>query len=149
VTNPAELEPRERNRFMMDKIRAAGHAPYQEGRYVLRVVSVPGRSSGEPRPVPIAIPMVAGELYLCAPNRRRDWVRNLLAAGACEIEGDSASGRRAVLVEDETAAVAVRAYLSSLGRPSAEWPFPSDAPASEIAEHVATIAVFRLEPIAG
>ena len=149
MTNPADLEPQERNRFMMNKIRADGPAPYQEGRYVLRVVSVPGRKSGEPRPLPIAIPMVTGALYLCAPNRRRDWVRNLLAAGECEIEGDAAPRHRAVLVEDDTAAVAVRTYLSSLGRPSAEWPFPSDAPASEIAKHVGEIAVFRLEPIAG
>jgi hypothetical protein len=133
---------------MMDKIRADVPAPYQEGRYVLRVLSVPGRASGQPRPVPIAVPLVGGERYLCAPNRRRDWVRNLLAAGACELENDPVSPYRAVLVEDDTAATAVHTYLAALGRPSAEWPFPSDAPASEIAEHVAEIAVFRLEPIA-
>jgi hypothetical protein len=53
---------------------------------------------------------------------------------------------RAVLVEDDTAASAVYAYLAALGRPSTEWPFPSDAPVSEIVKHVAEIAVFRLEP---
>lgn len=149
MTNPAELEPRDRNRFMMDKIRADGNAPYQEGRYVLRVVSVAGRRSGEPRRVPIAIPTVAGERYLCAPNRGRDWVLNLLAAGECEVEGDPTPRHRAVLVEDDAAAEAVHTYLAALGRPSNEWPFPSDAPAPEIAEHVGEIAVFRLEPIAG
>lgn len=149
MTNPADLEPRERNLFMMDKIRAAGNAPYQEARYVLRVVSVPGRTSGRPRPVPIAIQTVAGAHYLCAPNRRRDWVRNLLAAGECEVEGDPVPRQRAVLVEDDAAAEAVHAYLAALGRPSNEWPFPSDAPAAEIAGHVAEIAVFRLEPIPG
>jgi hypothetical protein len=148
VTNPAGLEHRERNRFMMSKIRTDGPAPYQEGRYVLRVISVPGRRSGEPRPLPIAVPMVAGERYLCAPNRRRDWVLNLLAAGECEIEGDPQPRQRAVLVEDDSAALAVHTYLASLGRPSAEWPFATDAPVPEIAEHLAEIAVFRLEPIA-
>ncbi len=149
MTNPAELDPRERNRFMLHKIRTDGPAPYQESRYVLRVVSVPGRVSGEPRPLPIAIPMVAGERYLCAPNRRRDWVRNLLKAGECEIEGDPRPRHRAVLVEDDSAAVAVQTYLAGLGRPSAEWPFPSGAPVAEIAEHVKEIAVFRLEPLVG
>jgi hypothetical protein len=148
VTNPADLEPRERNRFMMDKIRAGGPAAYQEGRYVLRVVTVPGRATGEPRSVPIAIPTVAGEHYLCGPNRRRDWVRNLLAAGECEVEGDPVPRHRAVLIEDDTAALAVHTYLTSLGRPSSEWPFPSDAEAPEIAKHVTEIAVFRLEAAA-
>jgi len=148
VTNPADLDPRDRNRFMLEKIRADGPAPYQESRYVLRVLSVPGRSSGQPRTLPIAVPMVEGERYLCAPNRRRDWVRNLLAAGgACEIEGDPEPRHRAVLVEDDSAAVAVSTYLTSLGRPSAEWPFPVDAPVPEIAEHLGEIAVFRLEPV--
>jgi hypothetical protein len=145
VTNPADLNPRERNQFMMDKIRVGEPAPYQEGRYVLRVVSVPGRRTGQPRPWPIAIQLVAGDRYLCAPNRRRDWVRNLLAAGQCEIEGDPVPRHRAVLVEDGSAATVVHSYLSALGRPSAEWPFPSDAPESEIAKHVTEIAVFRLE----
>lgn len=149
MTNPAELEPRERNRFMIDKIRADGPAPYQEGRYVLRVVSVPGRASREPRLTPIAVPLVAGELYVCGPNRRRDWVRNLLAADECEIEGDSAPRHKPVLVEDDTAATVVRTYLSALGRQSAEWPFPTGAPESEIAKHVTEFAVFRLEPITG
>lgn len=149
MTNPADLAPQERNRFMIEKIRTEGPAPYQEDRYVLRVLSVPGRRTGEPRTLPIAVPMVAGERYLCAPNRRRDWVRNLLAAdGACEIEGDPEPRHRAVLVQDESGAVAVHAYLSSLGRQSPEWPFPSGAPVPEIARHLEEIAVFRLEPVA-
>ena len=114
MTNPADLTPRERNRFMMDQIRAGDPAPYQEGRYALRVMSVPGRTTGEPRPLPIAVPMVAGERYLCAPNRHRDWVRNLLVAGECEIEGDPSPRQRAVLVENDTAATAVHTYLKPM-----------------------------------
>ena len=149
MTNPASLNAQDRNQFMIDKIRADGPAPYQEGRYVLRVMSVPGRRSGKSRQLPIAIPMIAGDRYLCAPNRRRDWVRNLLKAGACEIEGDPAPRNLAVLVEDDTAAVAVHTYLSSLGRSSPEWPFPAGASVPEIAGHVTEIAVFRLEEITG
>jgi hypothetical protein len=150
VTNPTELEPQDRNRFMVERIRSGGTDPYQEGRYVLRVISVAGRTSGHQRQVPIAVPTVGGEHYLCAPNRRRDWVRNLLAAdGACEIEGDPHPRHRAVLVEDESAAIAVRTYLTSLGRPSPEWPFPEGASPREISTHLKEIAVFRLEPIAG
>lgn len=133
---------------MLSKIRTDGPAPYEESRYVLRVLSVPGRKTGEPRPLPIAVPMVAGERYLCAPNRQRDWVRNLLAAGECEIEGDPQPRQRAVLVEDDSAAVAVHTYLASLGRQSPEWPFPNGSPVQEIARHVGEFAVFRLEPVA-
>ena len=147
VTSPTDLSPQERNQFMLNKIRTDGPAPYQEGRYVLRVISVPGRKTGEPRPLPIAIPMIDEQRYLCAPNRRRDWVRNVLAAGECEIEGDAVPRQRAELVEDDTAAVAVHTYLSALGRISTEWPFPSDAPVSEIAKYVTEFAVFRLAPI--
>jgi len=147
MTNPAEPTPGEHNRLMMERVRAGDPAPYQEGQYVLRVMTVPGRKSGEPRSLPIAIPTVAGEHYLCGPNRRRDWVRNLLAAGECEIERDPLPRHRAVLIENDTAASAVHTYLAALGRPSTEWPFPSDAPVSEIATHVGEIAVFRLEPV--
>jgi hypothetical protein len=54
-----------------------------------------------------------------------------------------------VLVEDDTAATVVHTYLSALGRQSPEWPSPTGAPESEIAKHVAQLAVFRLEPIIG
>lgn len=131
---------------MIDKIRADGPAPYQEGAYVLRVISVRGRKTGEPRPLPIAIATVAGEHYLCAPNRRRDWVRNLIAAGECEIEGDPVPRQQGLLAEDDAAAFAVHTYLSRLGRTSPEWPFPGDAPPTEIAKHLTEIAVFRLKP---
>jgi hypothetical protein len=149
VTDPASLSAQERNQFMMAKIRSDEPVPYHEGGYVLRVVSMPGRKSGESRPLPIAIPMVAGNLYLCAPNRRRDWVRNLLTAGECEVEADPAPRHRAVLLEDSAAAIAVHTYLTALGRTSAEWPFPAGASVSEITPYITEIAVFRLEPITG
>jgi len=147
VDSAGEVTPRERNTLMIDKIRSAGApGPYQEGGYVLRVLSVPGRVTGLPRSWPIAVVQLLGEHYVCAPNRRRDWVRNLRAAGWCTVEGDDPPRRAATLAEGNDAARAVAAYLGALGRSSALWPFPSDAPVATIREHLDEIAVFRLIP---
>jgi hypothetical protein len=141
------MSARERNQFMIARIRSADAPdPYREGGYVLRVLTVPGRVTGQPRSWPIAVVQLLGERYVCGPNRRRDWVRNLLKAGWCTVEGDDPARRTATLTEDEDAAGAVAAYLGALGRASAEWPFPSDAPASTIRMHLNEIAVFRLTP---
>jgi hypothetical protein len=141
------MSARERNQFMIARIRSADAPdPYREGGYVLRVLTVPGRVTGQPRSWPIAVVQLLGERYVCGPNRRRDWVRNLLEAGWCTVEGDDPARRTATLTEDEDAAGAVAAYLGALGRASAEWPFPSDAPASTIRMHLNEIAVFRLTP---
>jgi hypothetical protein len=139
------MTPHERNQFMITRIRSAdAPAPYREGGYVLRVLTVPGRVTGEPRSWPIAVVQLRGQRYLCAPNRRRDWVRNLLKSGWCTLEGDDPAGQAAVLTEDDDAAEAVAAYLGALGRTSEEWPFPGGAPVSTIRQHLAEIAVFRL-----
>jgi hypothetical protein len=146
VTNPAELEPRQANQLMMSRIRAAPLVPYQEGGYVLRVAAAPGRVTGKLRPWPIAVSQLAGQRYVCAPNRRRDWVRNLLAAGECRIEGDPVDRYRAVLVEEPVGATVVANYLAALGRNTQHWPFPSGAAEDEIARYLTEIAVFRLNP---
>jgi hypothetical protein len=141
------MTPRERNQFMIARVRSAdAPAPYREGGYVLRVLGVPGRVTGQQREWPIAVVQLSGQRYLCAPNRRRDWVRNLLKSGWCTIEGDDPARQSVTLTEDDDAAEAVAAYLAALGRPSTEWPFPSDAPASTIRRHLDQIAVFRLTP---
>jgi deazaflavin-dependent oxidoreductase (nitroreductase family) len=146
VTSPADMTPRQRNEFMLDRIRPSEPAPYQEGGYVLRVLTVPGRRTGQPRSCPIAVVQRRGEHYLCGPNRQRDWVRNLLAAGWCTVEGDEPARHDATVIESPEAAEVVAGYLGSLGRPSTMWPFPSDAPVAEIREHLTEIAVFRLSP---
>jgi hypothetical protein len=147
VDSAEEMTPRERNQFMIARIRSADTPdPYREDGYVLRVVSVPGRVTGQPRSWPIAVVQREGQRYLCAPNRRRDWVRNLLAAGWCTVEGDDPARQAATLSEDDAAAQAVAAYLGALGRASTMWPFPSDSPAATIREHLSEIAVFRLTP---
>lgn len=132
---------------MIARIRSPdAPAPYREGGYVLRVLTVTGRVTGQDRSWPIAVAQLRGQRYLCAPNRRRDWVRNLLKAGWCTLEGDDPARQTATLTEDDEAAEAVAAYLGALGRTSQEWPFPGDAPAATIRQHLAQIAVFRLTP---
>jgi hypothetical protein len=138
------MTPRERNQAMAARIRSGDLNPYSEGGYVLRVLSTPGRISGESRSWPIAVVQYKGQRYICGPNRQRDWVRNLLASGWCTVEGDDPERQSAELIENDDAAQAVATYLGQLGRPSAMWPFPTDAPVSTIREHIGSIAVFRL-----
>jgi hypothetical protein len=135
------------NATMAARIRAAAPQPYAEGSYVLRVVQVRGRNSGEPRAFPIAVTQLGGRRYLCAPNRGRDWVRNLLAARRCLIERDPVQEHRAVLVDGDEAAPVIATYLRKLDRPTTLWPFPPEAPVEQIRAHADQLAVFRLEPV--
>jgi hypothetical protein len=147
VTSPADMTPRERTNMMLARIRSAEPEPYREGGYVLRVLSAPGRRTGQPRAWVIAVVQLDGERYVCSPNRRRDWVRNLLAAGWCTVEGEDPARYDATLIQTGEAADVVATYLGGLQRrPSTMWPFPGDAPVAEIREHLHEIAVFRLTP---
>ena len=148
MSSPAEMTPRERKDAMLARIRGGPLQPHREGGYVLRILSTPGRRTGEPRTWPIAVIQWRGHHYVCAPNRRRDWVRNLLAAGWCAVEGEQPERHEATLVETPEAAEAVASYLNSLQRrsPSSAWPFPRDAPPGQIRPHLGEIAVFELTP---
>lgn len=73
-------------------------------------------------------------------------MRNLLVAGRCTVEGDDPAVHKATLSEDDNAAQVAAAYVGALGRPSTMWPFPSDAPAATIRQHLHEIAVFLLTP---
>lgn len=138
----AKMDPRQINTIMTAKIRGAEPDPYADGKYVLRIVEVPGRTTGEARPFPIAVTQVGGNRYLCAPNRTRDWVRNLLAAGHCTVERDA--DYSVELVGGDEGAPVIATYLSLLGRESTMWPFPGNASVEEIREHTDTTAVIKL-----
>lgn len=138
------MTPRERNQAMAARIRSGDLDPYAEGGYVLRVLSTPGRVTGESRSWPIAVVQRNGQRYICGPNRKRDWVRNLLVSGWCTVEGDEPERHSATLAEDDDAAQAVAAYLGQLRRPSSMWPFSTNASVTTIREHISEIAVFRL-----
>jgi deazaflavin-dependent oxidoreductase (nitroreductase family) len=78
-----------------------------------RVLEVRGRTSGEPRRVPVNLLTLDGERYLVAPRGETQWVRNLRASGG---EGTLLLGRRrepfsaTELADDEKPRV-LRAYL--------------------------------------
>jgi hypothetical protein len=129
---------------MIERIRSMPVAPYTEGGYVLRVLEVTGRHSGEVRATAIAVVQREDRRYLCAPNQSRDWVRNLLAAGSCRLAPNEPE-YRAGLVEADEGAPVLDQYLGQLGRVSEEWPFEKGASIEEIAKNWDTMAVFRLE----
>jgi deazaflavin-dependent oxidoreductase (nitroreductase family) len=54
------------------------------------LMTVRGRTSGEPRTAPVAIPEIDGQRYVIGAYGEVNWVRNLRAAG----EADLHSGRR-------------------------------------------------------
>jgi hypothetical protein len=143
------MSQREMNALAIARIREIEAQPYVDGSHVLRIVTIRGRVSGEPRPVPIAITKIGDRRYLCSPSRSRDWASNLIAAGRCTVEGDDPGDYRATRVDGDEAVTALHTYLGNVvrlrgtGGPNM-WPFPKDAPAEEIREHLDQVAVFRL-----
>jgi deazaflavin-dependent oxidoreductase (nitroreductase family) len=78
-----------------------------------RVLEVRGRTSGEPRRVPVNVLTLEGERYLVAPRGTTQWVRNLRAGGG---EGTLLLGRRrepfaASELDDHEKPPVLRAYL--------------------------------------
>lgn len=78
-----------------------------------RVLEVRGRTSGEPRRVPVNLLTVEGDRYLVAPRGETQWVRNLRASGG---EGTLLLGRRrepfaATELDDDEKPRLLRAYL--------------------------------------
>ena len=77
-----------------------------------RVLEVPGRVSGEIRSTPVNVLTIADRRYLVAPRGTTQWVRNVRAAGSCELR----VGRRREHVElvelaDADKPEVLRAYL--------------------------------------
>jgi hypothetical protein len=124
------------------RLRAQPVEPYEDRRPVPRVINVVGRVSGEPRPFD-------GRLYVCSATRARDWARNLLAAGRCQVERDGPEGvdteREPVLVEGHEAAVALATYLPRAGYRDPALPYDLDAPIDVVERHVDRTLVVRLD----
>ncbi len=81
-----------------------------------RVLTVTGRTTGEPRSTVLNVLTLGGERYLVAPRGHTAWVRNLRAAGT----GTLRVGRRvepiaAIELADEEKAPVLRAYLDRWG----------------------------------
>jgi deazaflavin-dependent oxidoreductase (nitroreductase family) len=113
-----------------------------------RVLEVRGRTSGEPRRVPVNLLTFEGERYLVAPRGETQWVRNLRASGG---EGTLLLGRGrepflATELEDDDKPQLLRAYLK---RWKAEVGMffegvTADAPDDELRRIAPGYPVFRL-----
>ena len=81
-----------------------------------RLLTVPGRRTGEPRTTVVNVLELDGERYLVSPRGRTQWARNLAAAGRAELR----VGRRieevtAHEVDDLDKAAVLRPYLDRWG----------------------------------
>lgn len=137
------------NASMTERVLGMPAAPVPDKGYALRVLRTRGRRSGEPRTSPLGVIGHEGAEYVVSPNGTRDWVRNLRGGAECALVANGeTSERRAVAPAPEEAAGAVVTYLRALDQPFALQAFPVSADASpeEVAAHLDTIAVFRLDP---
>ena len=133
------------NANMTQRILQMPTEPYEDGKFVYRVVEICGRKSGMMRQVPLAIYQHDGIRYLIAPERSRDWVQNLLAIGECLLITNTQRDQcNAVMTFDSAALTAVRAYVSQLTWVSKQFPFSVTDSNSEIASKAELFAIFRL-----
>ena len=101
---------------------------------------VPGRRSGQMRVTPLGRPFEhGGHRYLVSGRGQTQWVRNLRAAGRCQLRAHGVTAAyRVTEVEADERDEVVAAYRQALGRSVdgyfREIPNPADHP------------VFRLEP---
>lgn len=123
--------------------------PLVEGRYALRVLQTRGRTTGQLRRTPLGVTQLNSHHYLVSPVRHRDWVRNLTAYPHCVLlAGTTTRQHHATPITGPEAVHVVATYLSTVTAPWALRAFPvtPDASDTQIAEHLNTITVFRLDP---
>ncbi|WIX98374.1 nitroreductase/quinone reductase family protein [Amycolatopsis mongoliensis] len=141
------MDVRAINAQMVAKLLATEGEPVPEGGYGLRVIETRGRGSGVARHVPLAVVQRRGCWYLVSPDRKRDWVRNLLATPACAVIEETARlERHAEPAGGPEAAAVVAQYLEAMAVPWAIEAFPvaQDATEDEIVPHLLGMAVFVL-----
>ncbi|MEP6629957.1 MAG: nitroreductase/quinone reductase family protein [Lapillicoccus sp.] len=81
-----------------------------------RVLTVPGRTSGALRSVPVNLLPLDGERYLVAPRGVTQWVRNVRAAGVAELRvGRRIEQVRLVEVPADERVPVLRVYLARWG----------------------------------
>jgi deazaflavin-dependent oxidoreductase (nitroreductase family) len=77
-----------------------------------RVLSVPGRVSGEIRTTPVNVLTVDDRRYLVAPRGETQWVLNVRAAGGCTLRvGRRTETVRLVELDDADKPAVLRPYL--------------------------------------
>ena len=113
-----------------------------------RILTVRGRTSGEPRTTVVNLLTVDGVRYLVAPRGVTQWVRNLRADGG---NGTLRVGRRvepftAVELADEAKPALIRAYLAAWAWEVGKFfdGLTADSPDADIAAVAAGFPVFRV-----
>jgi hypothetical protein len=77
-----------------------------------RVLSVPGRVSGEIRSTPVNILTIDGRRFLVAPRGQTQWVMNVRAAGGCSLRvGRRVEAVRLAELDDQYKPEVLRPYL--------------------------------------
>lgn len=77
-----------------------------------RVLSVPGRTSGEIRTTPVNVLAVAERRFLVAPRGTTQWVLNVRTAGSCDLRvGRRVEHAALVEIDDADKPEILRAYL--------------------------------------
>jgi deazaflavin-dependent oxidoreductase (nitroreductase family) len=115
----------------------------------VRVLEVPGRTSGQSRRTPVNLLTVDGERYLVAPRGQTQWVRNLRASGRGRLLlGTRAEPFTATEVPDGEKTPFLRAYLK-------RWQFAvgrffdgvgPDSPEAQFRRIARDHPVFRITP---
>lgn len=149
---PSRAEIRAINARMVELFLGQDLEPLVEGHYAVRVLESSGRVTGRATRIPLGVTQVGGRHYLVSPDPRRDWVRNLTAEPRCALVSRAGlQPRIAGPVAGDEAVTVIATYLSTVRMPWALRAFPvaPDAPREEIAAHLDTIAVFRLDPTSG
>jgi deazaflavin-dependent oxidoreductase (nitroreductase family) len=120
------------------------------GNYPMYLLTVRGRTSGQPRTVPIVLLEQQGKRYLAATYGNVNWVRNLRAAG----EATLTRGRRAETVtarelppEEATLVLRTEVKRTPLARAMAArfYGVTADAPLELVERAMLTHPVFVLE----
>jgi deazaflavin-dependent oxidoreductase (nitroreductase family) len=87
------------------------------GNYPMYLLTVPGRKSGQPRTVALAIMQRNGKQYVGSPYGIVDWVRNLRAAGEAMLtRGRRSETIRATELPPQEAALVIREEIQ-VGNP--------------------------------
>jgi hypothetical protein len=110
------------------------------------LMSVPGRKSGKMQTIPLFVLRHEGQRWLVAGYAGSDWVKNVRAAGWCELFHDRVKERvQVVEVEDlEIRTVVLREFVRKAPGANRGYSISPDAPLEEYAAIAPEHPVFRV-----
>jgi deazaflavin-dependent oxidoreductase (nitroreductase family) len=112
----------------------------------LYLLTVRGRSTGEPRSTPVDVMEVDGRRYLVAPYGPVGWVKNARAAGEVELTRGSSERCRVREVGPQEAVPVLRQYLRLIKVVRPYFDVKPDASDEEFARIAPHKPVFELVP---